>query len=305
MHDSPGGNAHQRRKAERASGTGTNREVENSRPFVVDMPPEHKNRGREYLLAAIALAVEFLAVALGEAWLGWGAALLFWFAVYEYTKPVSRSLIRWGVRVAAALVLAVAMRYAVVAMEKHIRARMITAPKMQISLTRGKTLVLDNHKGDAALLDFQINAREYRLNAQGIANDHAQIDDGETIGGDLDFEHFDVKAGEIKRVDLTEGRYGYVLRMRRADDGLHSFDSLIYYLCLRVTFTNENSGERFVHYVVLSPYAHGFDLAEHPEAAGGASPSPPGTEGYPFSIARVIKADARFYYGTELREYQP
>ena len=69
-------------------------------------------------------------------------------------------------------------------------------------------------------------------------------------------------------------------------------------------FTKEDTGETFVHYIVVSPYTTSLDLAEHPEATGGGAQQP-NAEGFPYSVPTTIKADARAFYGTEYREYKP
>ncbi len=273
-------------------------------PLKPDVAPEETHQGLEYLLAAFALAAEFVAVAIGEAWLGWAPALLFFGAFHEYTKSFlnrKRKLVRWGGRILTAVVLVIATRQVINVMEKHIRARMITAPALQFAVTADKVLVIDNSKGASALQDFQVTAIEYHLDPTAFVNNHATIANRNQIGGDLDFTHFDVKARETKRINLNEGRYGFTLRMHQVP-GMEEFDSQIHYFCLRFKFTKQDTGETFVHYLVISPYTNSFDFAEHPESAAGSTT---GSEGFPFSIVRIIKADARTVYGTEYREYQP
>ena len=183
-------------------------------------------------------------------------------------------------------------------------------PKLKISLSSGKrtdrTLTLDNSKDESALRNFIINGLGYYLDMRGVANSQAKIEDRYVIPGPLNFKPFDVKAGEIKRIDLNEGRYGIGIHMHDVTDGGgRAFDDMRHYICLRLLFTKDDTAETFVHYVVLSPYGDLFLVAEQPENSGGGVPQKPGEEGWPYSIVRVIKENAREFYGMQYREYQP
>ncbi len=179
-------------------------------------------------------------------------------------------------------------------------------PKLQFSVKHDRTIVLNNSKG-SDLEDFRINALDYHLDGRAFINDHAVVQAKTIIGGDIDFKHFDVRAGEIKHVSPTENiRYGFLLNMNKpTQDALQNIDNMTHYICLRFVFNKKDTGETWVHYVVLSPYGDPdkFDYIGEPESASGQMGA--GGEGFPSSIARNIKADARNFYGTEYREYQP
>jgi hypothetical protein len=183
----------------------------------------------------------------------------------------------------------------------------ITLTDETASSSQASTITIDNSKGESGLGDFQINALEYMLDMNSFARGRAVIALRNAIGGDVDFKHFDVGAGKVERISQSNPRYWFVLRLHRLPDGDPdvAFDSQIHYLCLRFVFTKQDTGEKFVHYIVISPYVNGFDLAQHPERAAGSEKPGSGNEGFPFSIARTIKQDARAFYGTEYHEYQP
>jgi hypothetical protein len=179
-------------------------------------------------------------------------------------------------------------------------------PRLKISVTKEKVLVLDNRQGEADLLDFEIQAIHYCLDGTAFANEHAVIARRDVVGGDLDFKHFDVKEGGEKRIDMSkEPRYALVLAQKCiALPQAEAFDSDVSYDLLRISFTAYDTGQRWVHYSVVSPYVDKFDLAQHPESAY-SSKEGAGGEGFPYSINTVLKENARTYYGTEIREYQP
>jgi hypothetical protein len=179
-----------------------------------------------------------------------------------------------------------------------------TIPKLTFSVTNDKILTLDNSRG-SELHDFQITALEYYMDPAAFSRDHAIIAQRNQIGGDLDFTHFDLKRGEIKHINFNEGRYRFLLKMNQVQNPMLGieFESQLRYICLRFKFLNQGTGETFIHYLVMSPFVNGFDLVGHPEGAGGSKR--PGEEGFPYSIARVIKENARLFYGTEYHEYQP
>lgn len=198
-----------------------------------------------------------------------------------------------------------AANFAIGKMEAHIRVRMVSEPNLQFSVANDRILTLDNSKGDD-LQDVTINALEYYLDRLQVANGHAKIDTRNEIGGDIDFKHFDLKAGEVKHLDpAKEIRYVFLLNVHKpADSTLQAFDEMVHYFCLRFVFKKKDTGETFVHYEVISPYSSS-NLAEHPEMSFGQHHPNPGDENFASSIARNIKSDARCYYGTSYREYAP
>jgi hypothetical protein len=283
-------------------------EVEATATSKPKMPaPEGTHHGLDFLLGGFALLAEFVAVAYGETWLAWAAAALFVAAFYEYTKAFLNrqpQVVRWLVTLTVSALLLFAVRHVIGIMEKNIHARMASEPRLQFSVLKDKTIVLDNSKGDT-LTDFQISAMEYWLDMRAFGGDHAVIATRNPGGGDITFEHFDVRGGEVKRIGQADNiRYAFIIQRNRLDPSRAVFDSLIHYICLRIAFTREESGERYVHYLVISPYENGFDFTEHPEAAESSGPQPPGRLGFIYSISQTIKADARSYYGTEDREYK-
>jgi hypothetical protein len=180
-------------------------------------------------------------------------------------------------------------------------------PRLQFSEIKNKFLIIDNKEGDTDALDFKINGIHYCLDPNAFVNSHAKIASRNVVGGDLDFQHFDVSKGTVKRIDLKRDSYGFILRgfpcltiNNKPDD---EFDSEIHYFLLRITFVQKNTHETFVHYMVVSPYMNKLDLV-HPEIAA-SSQQGGGGEGFPYSIARVLKEDARIYFGTEYHEYEP
>lgn len=181
-------------------------------------------------------------------------------------------------------------------------------PKLKISLTSGKredrTLNFDNSKGDSKLRDFVITGLEYYLDMQGVANQHANIVQRNVLPGPLNFKRFDIDKGMTKQFNLNEEvRSAVAIHMHDVPDNEgRPFDDMRHYICLQILFTQDDTAETFVHYEVMSPYGDLFQLAEHPENAGSG---PAGEEGWPYSIVRVIKENARRYYGAEYREYQP
>ncbi len=64
---------------------------------------------RDYLLAALSLLAGYLAVKYGASWLAWAAALMFWMAIYDYTKAIHSRLIRLGAPICAGLILILVM----------------------------------------------------------------------------------------------------------------------------------------------------------------------------------------------------
>jgi hypothetical protein len=271
----------------------------------LDEQQESRKKGHEYLLAGVALVAELLAVVYGEQWLGWIAAFFFTFAFYHYTKLYFEKhglVAQYGTCVLFLLVLLVSMWFSVSKIERHIRARLTTVPNLQIALNEKEILILDNTKGSSDLRDFRVTAVEYYLDLQSIVHQQVKIISRNPIGGDLDFEHFDVKAGEVKEIDLNQGRYGDIRVYLRKQPEIA--DVQVHYLCLRLVFTSEDTGETFVHYVVVSPYNDGLAWGERPDRVG-AGQAEGNSEGFPYNIPRTIKADARSFYGTEFREYKP
>ena len=263
--------------------------------------PENKHHGLDFLLAATAIVAEVAAVIFGHAALGWVAAALLWFSFLEYTKARLKRqhpLIAWGVRAVVALVMVSAVLETIHVMEGHLRARFFAIPKVQFSMDYNKKITIDNSKGNR-LSDFKVNALDYFLDPKGFPSQEVKILKRESIGGDINFEHFDVAAREVKTIDpRTNIRYAFIIQEAKTP-----FDDMFHFICLRILFTNEDTGERFVHYIVFAPYVGGIDSAEHPEDTAGEST--PGTKGYSFHITQNIKEDARIYYGNEYREYHP
>ena len=54
-------------------------------PETAEFKPE-KNIAKDFVLGAVALLAEYLALKYGHDWLAWVAGALFWCAVYDYTK---------------------------------------------------------------------------------------------------------------------------------------------------------------------------------------------------------------------------
>jgi hypothetical protein len=101
----------------------------------------------------------------------------------------------------------------------------------------------------------------------------------------------------IKRIDPNENnRYAFLIQSARTP-----FDGMFHLICLRVLFTNDDTGERFVHYIVFAPYKGGIDSTLHPEDASVSSAVGTGSRSY--QVTRSIKQDARILYGNEYREY--
>jgi hypothetical protein len=184
-------------------------------------------------------------------------------------------------------------------------------PKLKISLSYGKkderTLTLDNRNGDSDLTDFEVNGLGYYLDKKGVANEQARVESHYVLPGPLNFKPFAVAKGKTKRIDLSSARYGIAIRMYRPEnEALRSFDDMWHYICLRLKFTQEATGEKWVHYVVMSPSGDLYLLAEQPEHTGSKGQMEQGGQkGWPYTISSAIKADARAYYGTEFREYEP
>jgi len=183
-----------------------------------------------------------------------------------------------------------------------------TGPKLQFSETEKQMLIIDNKEGDTDALDFKINGIHYCLEPNAFVNAHAKIASRNIVGGDLNFQHFDVNKGTVKRIDLSKDRYGFILQhfpcLTINGNAVEDFDSEVHYFLLRITFVQKNTQETFAHYMVVSPYTNELDLAQHPER-GASSQKGEGGEGFPYSITRVLKEDARVYFGTEHHEYQP
>jgi hypothetical protein len=184
-------------------------------------------------------------------------------------------------------------------------------PKLKISLTTGKredrTLIFDNSRGDSKLRDFLMTGLEYYLDPQGVATQHAKIVQRNVLPGPLNFSRFDIGKGMTKRFDLNgDVRSAFAIHMHDVPDNQgRAFDDTRHYICLRILFTQDDTAETFVHYIVMSPYGDLFQMTEHPENEGSGPAQQPGDEGWPYSIVRVIKQDAREFYGMEYREYQP
>ena len=183
-------------------------------------------------------------------------------------------------------------------------------PRLKVSVTDGqgidRTLILDNRAGDSDVTNFQIDGLVYYLDAQGAANRHAKIANRCVIPGPLNFKPFSIKAHDIKRIDLSKERYAIgILACDGADNILPVFDSIRHFVCVHLVFTLDSTGERFVHYEVISRYGDLFQLVEHPEHSAGGVIGRPDEEGWPYSIIHIVKENAREYYGMEHREYQP
>lgn len=182
-------------------------------------------------------------------------------------------------------------------------------PKLKITLTSGtpdnRMLILDNTKGASKLQTFIITGLEYYLDMNGVAMGQAIIQQRGSLPGPLNFDPFDIEKGATKRFNLNEGQSAIAIHMHDPKDGaFRAMDSVRRYICLRIVFTQTDTAETFVHYQVMSPYGDLFLMAEQPEHSGSGPPQKAGDEGWPYSIVRVIKEDARRYYGTEYREYQ-
>jgi hypothetical protein len=183
-------------------------------------------------------------------------------------------------------------------------------PKLKISLTSGKrderTLILDNTKGNSKLEAFIITGLEYYLDMRGVAVGQARIEQRNPLPGPLNFDQFDIEKGATKRFNLNQGQSGIAIHMHDPqNETLRTFDDMRRYICLRILFTQSDTAETWVHYLVMSPYGDLFLMAEQPEHSGSGPSQKAGDEGWPYSIVRVVKQDARDFYGTEYREYQP
>jgi hypothetical protein len=183
-------------------------------------------------------------------------------------------------------------------------------PKLKLSLTEGKqydrTLILDNSKGSADLSNFEIVGLGYYLNRRNAVDGIATIQDKYELPSPLNFAPFTVKAGEVKKIDLSGGRYGIAIHMHDVSDNQgRSFDALWHFICLQIKFINNANSETFIHYQVMSPYGDLWQIVEHPEYQSSGGLLPHNNKNFALSVIRVIKEDARQYYGTEYREYQP
>lgn len=105
-----GGNSHQRAKERSAKARTRKQPPEPSN--TTTMSPVHKSPDApkerhfgDYLLGAGSILAEYFAVRYSASWLAWFAALLFWLAIYDYTKSKTSNFVRRVVPICAAIVL--------------------------------------------------------------------------------------------------------------------------------------------------------------------------------------------------------